>query len=369
MKKTPLNEFHRKLGAKMTDFAGWDMPMLYSGIIEEHKSTRNRSGLFDISHMGEIMVKGKEVVKFLEKITCNSITSIKENQVQYNVILNERGGIVDDVTIYNLSQNKFLICCNASNVDKVFNHLTKINQNSTVQIINESEQWNQIAIQGPKSEFILEKYLGKNLQHVLYYNFSIFDINNQPVIISRTGYTGEDGFEIYSNRSIGIQFWNELLELGKDDGLVPVGLAARDLLRIEARYPLYGNELNEDMTPSESSLSWLIREKEMKFFAYEKLIEEKREKTHQRQIIHFEMLENGIPRENFSIFDLEKNQIGKVTSGIYSPVLKKGIGFALVPREKIMNDFEFLIKIRDNMVKAKIRKKPFIQTNIKKENK
>ena len=368
MKQTYLNSIHKSLNAKMVDFSGWQMPLQYSGVITEHNATRNCAGLFDISHMGEIFIEGPRdlIVSFLEAVTCNLISSIKKKSVQYNVILNENGGIVDDVTIYNIDERKILICCNASNIEKVFNYLVKLNQNDKVKIINASDDYNQLAIQGPKADAILSKYLKQDLSYIPYYGFDILKIENEDVIISRTGYTGEDGFEIYSTHKIGEKFWNELLEIGNVDGILPVGLACRDLLRIEARYPLYGNELNDDRTPSESALSWLIKEKEIPFFQYEKILSEKKDKTHNMQIMNFEMLENGIPRDGFILLDDDLKEIGKVTSGIYSPILKKGIGFGIINRQLIKDDFEFFIKVRSNTLKAKIRKTPFIKGSIKK---
>ncbi|MCE9500568.1 MAG: glycine cleavage system aminomethyltransferase GcvT, partial [Leptospira sp.] len=252
LKKTPLNEAHRALGAKMVPFGGWDMPVQYSGIINEHIATRTKAGLFDVSHMGEIFIEGKpdDILDFLERLTCNTVASLSNFQVQYNAILNEHGGLVDDVTIYKFSDEKYMICSNASNFEAVYNHLKKFP--SPLNIRNESAQWHQIAIQGPLANKIASEYFGKNLDYIKYYCFDTIPFGAEELIVSRTGYTGEDGFEIYSTNETGKKIWTGLLDAGKNSGLIPVGLGARDTLRMEAKYALYGHELNNMRTPVES---------------------------------------------------------------------------------------------------------------------
>lgn len=259
-KKTPLYETHRNLGAKMIPFGGWDMPVQYSGIIAEHNATREAAGLFDVSHMGEIFITGdpKSILSFLESITCNSVASLSDSQVQYNAILNQNGGLVDDVTIYKFSSEKYMICSNASNYEAVTEHLLKHLPTSGVKVDNQSLQWHQIALQGPKANEIFSQFLRRDLDSIQYYRFMLFPYQGEEIIISRTGYTGEDGFEIYSSVPIGLKLWNELLEFGKPFGLLPCGLGARDTLRIEAKYPLYGHELNDQWTPIESGIGWIV---------------------------------------------------------------------------------------------------------------
>ncbi|MBE7412976.1 MAG: glycine cleavage system aminomethyltransferase GcvT [Leptospiraceae bacterium] len=365
LKKTPLNEKHKSLGAKMVSFGGWEMPIQYTGIIAEHENTRKSAGLFDVSHMGEIFVEGKpdKILGFLEKLTCNSINSLKNFQVQYNAILNKEGGIVDDVTVYKFSDEKYMICSNASNYEDVFSHL--ISFPHSVNIRNESLNWHQIAIQGPKADEIFSKYIDKNLDFIKYYSFALIPFQGEELIVSRTGYTGEDGFEIYSSISLGLKIWDELLSFGKPFGLVPVGLGARDTLRIEAKYPLYGHELTSYRTPVESGIGWIVKKKDKEFLCYDKIILQKKENPPEK-ILGIQLLDPGVLRENYSVFDLAKNPIGKVTSGTYSPTLKKSIGMAILKKGFWEDGTEILIEIRSEFKKAVVHTGNFITGSIKK---
>ncbi len=367
VKKTPLYETHRALGAKMIPFGGWDMPVQYSGIIAEHNATREAAGLFDVSHMGEIFITGepKVILNFLESITCNSVVSLSDFQVQYNAILNENGGLVDDVTIYKFSPEKYMICSNASNYEAVTAHLLKYLPASGIKVDDQSPNWHQIALQGPKANEILSKFLGKELDSIRYYHFALFDHQGEKIIVSRTGYTGEDGFEIYSSVPFGLKLWNELLEFGKPQGLLPCGLGARDTLRIEAKYPLYGHELNDQWTPIESGIAWIVKEKKNSYFSSGKILSQKKNGT-EFKIAAFALTEAGVPRENFRVLDLQGNEIGKTTSGTFSPSLKKGIGLALIRTEKIKDGEPIQIEIREQPKQAIITTKPFIPGSIRK---
>ncbi|AVQ12350.1 Aminomethyltransferase [Leptospira santarosai] len=367
VKKTPLYETHRALGAKMIPFGGWDMPVQYSGIIAEHNATREAAGLFDVSHMGEIFITGepKVILNFLESVTCNSVVSLSDFQVQYNAILNENGGLVDDVTIYKFSPEKYMICSNASNYETVTAHLLKYLPASGIEVDDQSPNWHQIALQGPKANEILSKFLGKELDSIRYYHFAIFDHQGEKIIVSRTGYTGEDGFEIYSSVPFGLKLWNELLEFGKPQGLLPCGLGARDTLRIEAKYPLYGHELNNQWTPIESGIAWIVKEKKNSYFSSGKILSQKKNGT-EFKIAAFALTEAGVPRENFRVLDLQGNEIGKTTSGTFSPSLKKGIGLALIRTEKIKDGEPIQIEIREQPKQAIITTKPFIPGSIRK---
>lgn len=366
-KKTPLYETHRALGAKMIPFGGWDMPVQYSGIIAEHNATREAAGLFDVSHMGEIFVTGdpKAILDFLESLTCNSVASLSDFQVQYNAVLNENGGLVDDVTIYKFSPEKYMICSNASNYEAVTAHLLKHLPKSDVRVEDQSLNWHQIALQGPKANEIFSKFLGKELDSIQYYHFVILEYQGEEILVSRTGYTGEDGFEIYSSIPLGLKLWNELLVSGKPYGLLPCGLGARDTLRIEAKYPLYGHELNDRWTPVESGIGWIVKEKKNSYFSSEKILSQKKNGVASK-IVSFALTEAGVPRENFRVLDSQGNEIGKTTSGTFSPSLKKGIGLALIKTEKIKDGESIQIEIREQPKQAIITTKPFIPGSIRK---
>ncbi|TGK09478.1 glycine cleavage system aminomethyltransferase GcvT [Leptospira selangorensis] len=365
-KTTPLYEEHKLLGAKMIPFGGWDMPVQYSGIIAEHTATRQAAGLFDVSHMGEIFIEGQAdiILGFLESVTCNSVSSLTNGQVQYNAIINENGGLVDDITLYKFNDQKYMICANASNVDSVYAYLKKYVP-SSAKLENQSASWHQIAIQGPKADSILSSYFKSDLSQIGYYKFVLFPFAGEEIILSRTGYTGEDGFEIYSSNSTGVKIWKELLEFGKTEGLLPVGLGARDTLRIEAKYPLYGHELDENRSPNQSGIGWIVKEKKTPYPKYEQIISEKKEGP-KRKIVAFELQEAGVPRENMPVLDSNGKNIGITTSGTFSPSLKKGIGLALVDSEKIQHGESIQIEIRGQAKSAIIFTQSFIPGSIRK---
>lgn len=353
LRKTPLNEIHRKLGGRMVPFAGWEMPVQYSSIIEEHMAVRNGAGIFDVSHMGEILVKGKGSVSFLESITCNRINEIANGQVQYNAVLNEAGGIVDDVTVYRVNAEEYFIVSNASNYEAVEKHLRKYAPQD-VEIENQSAAWHQIAFQGPHADDMMSDYLGKSLHSIHYYRFEDLSFQNKTIRLSRTGYTGEDGFEIYSDVETGLRIWKELLEKYSSKGLLPCGLGARDSLRLEARYPLYGHELNETLTPVESGIGWIVKEKDKPFFGYEKIISQKLRGS-EFKVAGFILEEAGVPREGYDVISAG-GKLGKVLSGGHSPLLKKGIGTALLPAGC---PEEISIDIRSRPHAARLHKGPF----------
>lgn len=366
MKKTPLHAIHKELGAKMVPFGGWDMPVQYSGIISEHLATRTKAGLFDVSHMGEIIVEGEAsaILEFLERVTCNSIESLVDGQVQYNAVVNERGGLVDDVTVYKINSEKFFICSNASNYEAVTKHFEDNNSDSKVKITNDSENWHQIALQGPEANSILEDYLSLDLKALGYYRFAFYDFNNEKILVSRTGYTGEDGFEIYTSVPTGVKIWKELLEQYKGLGLLPVGLGARDTLRIEAKYPLYGHELLEDRSPIVSSLSWIVKEKKKPFLAYDKIMHDKKMGAFAK-IVGIRLLEPGVIREDFPIYSEDGEAIGQTTSGTHSPSRKESIGLALIKKDYILDGQEISVEIRGQKKKAIIHTGKFIEGSVR----
>jgi aminomethyltransferase len=349
----------------MVPFAGWEMPVRYSSIIEEYEAVRKTAGVFDVSHMGELIVEGDAAKDFLEKITCNRVSDVEIGQVQYNAVLNERGGIVDDITIYKEKSNKYFIVVNASNVDKVLKYLQS-NIEHNVVVRNDSDKWNQIAIQGPEAEEILNLYMRIDTSGIGYYKFKDFDFKNEIIRLSRTGYTGEDGFEIYSSPSLGIEIWDGLLDNGKPYGLLPCGLASRDILRLESLYALYGHELNDEWTPVESGIGWIVKEKEIKYPAYHNIINQKKNGP-DKKVCAFILEENGIPRENYPVFSKDGIEIGKVLSGAYSPILKKGIGTAMLPSNYFNPGTDIHIEIRSKKIPAKIVKGAFVKGSARKK--
>jgi len=345
------------MAAKMVPFGGWEMPVQYSSILNEHLTTRKEAGLFDISHMGEILVEGKDAETFLEKMTCNLISDIKEGQVQYNAVVNEAGGLIDDVTIYKWNTNKYLICSNASNYEKVTGHLNKY-RSGNVHIEDKSSTYHQLALQGPLADKILSQYLNKNLNSLGYYQFQEFDFQGENILVSRTGYTGEDGFEIYSSVNLGVKLWEELLQSGKPLGLIPVGLGARDTLRLEAKYPLYGHELSEEWTPVESGIGFFVKEKPLPFLGYDKILSHKKNKPLQK-IVGLVLEEPGIFRENCSVCGEDGMLLGKTTSGSHSPSRKDSIGLAMLKIEFTEKGTIVYVDIRGQKKRARVETAPF----------
>jgi aminomethyltransferase len=365
LKCTPLNESHRELGAKMVPFGGWDMPVQYTGIIQEHLATRSHAGLFDVSHMGEIFVTGtkEDILTLLEKVTCNVVESMHDGQVQYNAVLNENGGLVDDITIYKFSELKYMICSNASNYPAVAKHLQSL-ASGTCKVEDKSKDFHQIALQGPKANLILETYLGRELNSLLYYHFLEINFKGETIIVSRTGYTGEDGFEIYSSIPLGITLWKELLELGKPFGLVPVGLGARDTLRLEAKYALYGHELNSEWSPVESGIGFIVKEKSTPYFGYDRIQKDKKNSP-SKKVVGIILKEPGVLRENFPVYSLDGKEIGKTTSGTHSPSRKESLGMAMLDFSFTKNQTEVFVEIRGAKKKAIVETAPFIKGSVR----
>jgi aminomethyltransferase len=367
LKKTPLNQEHRTLGAKMVPFGGWEMPIQYNSILIEHNATREKAGLFDVSHMGEIFIEGdsKAILNLLEKNTCNTVGTIRPNAVQYNAVLNQSGGLVDDITLYKFTDNKFMICSNASNYEAVYNHLISQPESKGLSIQNQSSTWHQIAIQGPLSEEIFSKVLERSLNEIKYYTFLIQKYHSKEIIISRTGYTGEDGFEIYTDIETGLSLWKELLSAGQPLGLVPVGLGARDTLRLEAKYPLYGHELNAERTPVESGIGWIVKEKEIQYHAYNKIMSQKRNGS-EYTITGIVLKEPGVLREAYPLFNDEGERIGITTSGSYSPSRKDSVALAFVKRGSISDGSGLFVEIRGTKKQCVFHTKGFITSKVKK---
>lgn len=359
-RQTPLYEQHKALGGRMVPFAGWDMPVQYSSIIQEHQAVRAKAGLFDVSHMGEIIVKGPKSLDFLEFLTCNAVSSMQDGQVQYNVVLNEQGGLVDDITIYRLARDEYFVVSNASNYEAVAQHFEK-NTTDGVEIENQSDAWHQLAIQGPHAENIFTRITGLNLNDLAYFTFRDVKYKNASLRISRTGYTGEDGFEIYSDIEPGIALWNELLEGGRADGLLPAGLGARDTLRLEAFYPLYGHELNAEWTPVQSGIGWVVKEKPVPYLSYDKIIDHKKNGAPGR-VVGFVLEGGGVPRDGYRVFAADgTTELTTVLSGSHSPTLSKGIGSVYLPMEHAAADTQIQVELRNRLVPARVHRGAFVK--------
>ncbi|MBX7112978.1 MAG: glycine cleavage system aminomethyltransferase GcvT [Myxococcaceae bacterium] len=352
---TPLNAAHRKLGGRMVDFAGWDMPVQYSGVIAEHEAVRNAAGLFDVSHMGEIEFKGKGALEAANGLITNDLVKAVDGQALYAGLLNEQGGFVDDVVAYRFSPEHIFICVNASNRDKDFAWMSEKAQG--VKPLNRSDAYAQLAVQGPKAFGIVQRLADKKLDGVGTYRFTEGQIAQVPCIISRTGYTGEDGFELYCAPAQAEKLWFALLEEGKGDGLIPAGLGARDSLRTEMKYALYGNDIDDVHTPLEAGLGWIVKLDKADFVGMNALKAQKAAGV-SRKLIGFEMVEAGIPRPHYGILK-NGEKVGEVTSGTMGPTVKKAIGIGYVPAALSAEGTELQIDIRGRPVAARVVKTPF----------
>ncbi|MGD9569746.1 MAG: glycine cleavage system aminomethyltransferase GcvT [Sedimentibacter sp.] len=364
MKTTPLYEKHVELKGKIIDFGGWALPVEYSGILLEHEAVRTAAGLFDVSHMGEITVKGEEAEKFLQFIVTNDISVLKNNQIAYSAMCYPDGGIVDDLLVYKYSNTDYLLVVNASNTDKDFEWIEG-HVFSGVEVKNVSSDYAQLAIQGPQAQNILQKLVKENLDEIEFYHFKDnVNVGGINALVSRTGYTGEDGFEIYLASADGSKLWNMLLETGKDEKLIPAGLGARDTLRFEATLPLYGHEIDKDITPLEAGLGFFVKLAKDEFIGKDTLAAQKSEGL-KRKVIGFEMIDRGIPRSHYEVY-ADGKKIGYVTTGSFSPTLKKNIGLALIDAEYSKEGTEIEISVRNKNLKAKVIKKPFYSKKYKK---
>ncbi|NJD01730.1 MAG: glycine cleavage system aminomethyltransferase GcvT [Ruminiclostridium sp.] len=364
LKRTPLYEIHRSLGGKLIDFGGWELPVQYSGILEEHQQVRSAAGLFDVSHMGEITVKGRDAEKFLQKLITNDISHTKDFQVMYSPVCYSDGGIVDDLLVYKYNSGNYLLVVNAANTDKDFTWMLQ-NLEDEVELENVSAAYAQIAIQGPKAEAVLQKLTDFQLDKIRFYHF-IPDVVIAGVntITSRTGYTGEDGFEIYLPAKYAVLVWEKLMEAGKEDGLAPAGLGARDTLRFEAALPLYGHEISEDISPLEAGLGKFVK-LDKKEFIGKKALANQKEKGIPRKLAGFEMLDRGIPRSHYDV-QADGASIGFVTTGSYSPTLAKNIGLALLDSAFAAEGTVIDIIIRGRALKGKVSTIPFYSKKYKK---
>ena len=359
MQITAFNQIHKQLGAKMVEFAGFEMPIEYSGIKEEHMTVREAVGVFDVSHMGEFWVKGPNAMELVQRVTSNDVSKLALGQAQYSCFPNGKGGIVDDLLVYYYEAEKYLLVVNASNIDKDWNWIVSQNTNGAI-LENASPAISQLAIQGPKAEATLQKLTDINLSEIKYYTFVTGSIAGfDDVIISATGYTGSGGFELYFRNEIAEQMWNKIFEAGAEFGIKPIGLAARDTLRLEMGFCLYGNDIDDTTSPIEAGLGWITKFNGHYFIDKDLLLMQKQEGV-ERKLRGFEMIDRGIPRHDYELTDKDGNIIGRVTSGTMSPVLNKGIGMAYVHKAYSAIGTEVFMNVRNKMLKAKIVKMPFI---------
>lgn len=355
-KKTALYEEHLKLKGKMVDFAGWTMPVQYEGLAQEHEACRTSVTLFDVSHMGEVRVQGKHALEFLNNTVTNNVSKIKDNQAQYTVMCYEHGGCVDDLIIHRIAEDDFLICVNASNTDKDFEWI-KSHAPKDVHVENVSPQYTQIAVQGRFAEEVLQKLTKTNLSEIKYYWFTQGKILDEPAFIARTGYTGEDGFEIYVPWNSGPRIWSALLETGESRGIKACGLGARDTLRTEMKFPLYGHEIGEHTNPLEAGLGWVVKLDKPNFVGKDALVKAKQAGL-KRTLVGLKSIGRGIPRQDY-VVENSGRAIGVVTSGTLSPSLKYGIAIASVDRTCTEIGTVLDVVIRDQRVPHQIVETPF----------
>jgi aminomethyltransferase len=359
LKSTALSQKHISLGAKMVPFAGYNMPVSYSGLNDEHNTVRNAVGVFDVSHMGEFILKGENALDLIQRVTSNDAAALADGKVQYSCLPNEKGGIVDDLLVYRIDERTYMLVVNASNIEKDWNWISKFNTKG-VEMKNISDRTSLLAVQGPKALATLQKLTDINLSEIPYYAFKKGKFNGiDNVVISNTGYTGAGGFEVYFENEVAEKMWDAIFKAGAEFGIKPIGLGARDTLRLEMGFCLYGNDIDDATSPLEAGLGWIT--KFNKEFTNSKALLEQKEKGVAKKLVGFEMIDRGIPRHDYEICDANGNTIGKVTSGTQSPTLNKAIGLGYVPTSYSKADTEIYIKIRDKAIKAKVVKIPFVK--------
>lgn len=358
MKETALSKIHESLGAKMVPFAGYNMPVQYEGVKAEHETVRKAVGVFDVSHMGEFLLTGEKALDLIQKVSSNDATKLEPGKAQYSCLPNDKGGIVDDLIIYMIEENKYLLVVNASNIEKDWNWISSHNSMGA-EMKNLSENYSLLAIQGPKAVEAMQSLTSVNLADIKFYNFVVGDFAGiEHVIISATGYTGSGGFEIYCKNDEAEQVWKKVFEAGADFGIKPIGLAARDTLRLEMGYCLYGNDISDTTSPLEAGLGWVT--KFTKDFINSEALAAQKEAGVTRKLVGFELVDRGIPRHDYPIVDAEGKEIGIVTSGTMSPTTGKAIGLGYVPVELSAPGSEIFIQVRNKNLKAVVAKPPFL---------
>ncbi|WP_078545790.1 glycine cleavage system aminomethyltransferase GcvT [Litchfieldia alkalitelluris] len=358
LKRTPLFDVYAKYGAKTIDFGGWDLPVQFSSIKDEHEAVRTKAGLFDVSHMGEIEVKGTDSLEYLQKMMTNDVSLLKDGGAQYTAMCYENGGTVDDLLVYKKADNDYLLVVNAANIEKDFAWLQE-HVSGDVNVVNISNEVSQLALQGPLAQTVLQKLTSTDLNEIKVFKFKDnVEVAGKKALVSRTGYTGEDGFEVYCHHSDAITLWDEILAAGKEEGVLPIGLGARDTLRFEANLALYGQELSKDITPIEAGIGFAVKtNKEADFFG-KAVLKQQKEEGAPRKLVGIEMIDKGIPRHGYEVF-VGEEQVGEVTTGTQSPTLKKNIGLALIKTELASLGTEVEVQVRKKRLKAVVVATPF----------
>ncbi len=367
MKETPFTRFHLALGAKMVPFAGYHMPIEYTGITDEHMTVREKLGVFDVSHMGEFWIQGPKALEYIQRITSNDASTLTDGKVQYSCFPNGKGGIVDDLLVYRFGETRFLFVVNAANIEKDWNWCLKQGEMMGMQagkdLINDSDNIGQLAVQGPLALRAMSKLTSEPVEQMKYYTFKEIDFAGlSNVIFSTTGYTGAGGCEIYVANNQAEQLWNAVLDAGKEFGIKPIGLGARDTLRLEMGFCLYGNDITDDTSPLEAGLGWITKFTDQKDFIDKDVLLAQKTEGVKRRLKGFEMIDRGIPRQHYKVMNKEGQPVGEVTSGTMSPILKKGIGMAYLDEGFWQEGTEIYISVRNKNLKAKVVKPPFINT-------
>ena len=362
MKRIELHNTHEALGAKMVPFAGFEMPVQYAGVQKEHLAVRESVGVFDVSHMGEFLVTGADAEKFLQKVVSNDVSKLVDGKIQYACFPNEEGGIIDDLLVYKISDVEYMLVVNASNIEKDWNWLNKQNDTSA-SLQDLSNDYSLFAVQGPKSTEALQNLTSIDLKGMTYYTFKQSDFAGvEDVILSATGYTGAGGFELYVPNANAQKVWEAILKSGADFNIQPIGLAARDTLRLEMGYCLYGNEINDTTSPVAAGLMWVT--KLSKDFVGKSKIEKVKEEGPSRRLKAFQVVGKGIPRKDYAICDQDQNKLGEVTSGTMSPSIKKGIGLAYIDVDALKNKVPLFLEVRNKLIEIELVSLPFVQSNV-----
>lgn len=362
LKSTVLRSVHEKLGAKMVDFAGWYMPVQYVGLKEEHLNTRANVGLFDVSHMGEFRVQGAKSLETLQWLTTNDVAKLQAGEAQYSLFPNASGGIVDDLIVYCVKPGEdYMLCVNAANIEKDFAFVNE--QNRGAKISNESALWSQIAVQGPKAVTLLDRVVSREISAMPSFTHRSFPYRGTSVIVARTGYTGEDGAEVFVPNEAAIQLWNDFMEQGQDVQARPVGLGARDTLRTEMKYSLYGHEIDDTTNPYEAGVGWVVKPAKKDFLARAKIVAY-RDAGLKRKLVGFVLSDRGIPRQGYNLLSFDSKEIGRVTSGTLSPSLNQSIGIGYVDVAFAELGAEFNVDIRGRPAKARVVATPFVRTSL-----
>jgi len=364
-RKTSLYNAHIKHGGKVVDYSGWALPVQYEGLTQEHEAVRTQAGIFDVSHMGEVEITGPQALDYVQYLVTNDISVLNDNQIAYCFMCYPDGGVVDDLLVYKFSNDHYFLVINASNVEKDVDWMNENAKGFDVNVKNLSDDISEVAIQGPNAQKIVQKLTDTDLSEIKFFYLKR-DVNIAGVncLISRTGYTGEDGFEIYFDHEHAEELWDKVMEAGKEDGLKPAGLGARDTLRFEVNLPLYGNELGKDITPLEAGYGMFVKLNKENFIGKDALAKQKAEGL-KRKVVGFELIDRGVPRHGYEVF-ADGKKIGVVTTGYYSPSTKRNVGLALVDIEYTALDAEFDIQVRNRSLKAKVVNKRFYQKHYKK---